>query len=734
MGAGFDLHFASRRTVLSQRQLDILAFLSGFGRDLEESWDVPRGLSLAGLSEHLGVVRSALNPPLKSLQKEGYVTTRTTHVIGSPRRRKVFHATEKGREASREALDAVPDRGRAIGPMPDPISLHGREEVVDRIRSALSEGGSLLLEGLPGIGKTSVSTAVCESLLDSGWLVRWATCNSDSDSSSVSAMWLGRRSPSSTEAVVEKVDTSRTLLVLDEAQQADERHASSIQVMLEACSASSASVMVVTRAPNPFASLSGFEPVRLEGLEPSQAVALLPDDMEEASAMEVCQAMDGHPLGIKLWSPDDELPGVGAVQEYVESTVIRRLSGDGKSSLDELSLSPLPLRVEEMLEPDGADELDDSAILRWSGVEVEPHHLVRNVRRASLQGEEVEELHSRIAKMWSSRDGPRARRMEAHHRLESGSEEDSAWLSENIPGIASADSSAAAVVLERAISVFGDESLVEMAADIALERGEAEVASSHISSLSEGPSRDLRSARLARVEGDWSRAEELESSAISALEPSARARAQIAALVRRYDDRLPGRIKDSLAQELTSGADSVDVSELGMEDRGLASLALDLLRHSLALEMGDLEAASRTRASIEGSMGPDDPRILSLDLRARLSSGTEGEAFLDALYSARSYIESADEPLDRLRTMHLALEYCSEPPQWLEEAHSSFDLEQLRPDIASHRRAASHWWYWRGVLNAEDRLSSWKEAIVRLRNSECGQAAKQLMQRLANEL
>ena len=107
---------------------------------------------------------------------------------------------------------------------------------------------------------------------------------------------------------------------------------------------------------------------------------------------------------------------------------------------------------------------------------------------------------------------------------------------------------------------------------------------------------------------------------------------------------------------------------------------------------------------------------------------------MDALYSARSYIESAEDPLDRLRTMHLALEYCSEPPQWLEEAHASFDLEKLRPAIASHRRAASHWWYWRGVLTTEDWLSSGKESIVRLRNSECGQAAKQLMQRLANEL
>ena len=82
----------------NQRQLEILTFLSGFGRDLEESWDVPREISLAGLAEHLGVVRSALHPPLNSLEEEGLVISRTAHVIGAPRRRKVYHATDTGRE------------------------------------------------------------------------------------------------------------------------------------------------------------------------------------------------------------------------------------------------------------------------------------------------------------------------------------------------------------------------------------------------------------------------------------------------------------------------------------------------------------------------------------------------------------------------------------------------------------------------------------------------------------
>ena len=84
--------------------------------------------------------------------------------------------------------------------------------------------------------------------------------------------------------------------------------------------------------------------------------------------------------------------------------------------------------------------------------------------------------------------------------------------------------------------------------------------------------------------------------------------------------------------------------------------------------------------------------------------------------------------------IHMALETFSEPPKWLTEAHASFEIESLRQDLASHRRAVSHWWYWRGVINREDRLSSWKEAIVRMRAAGCGNASRELTQRLSREL
>ena len=93
----------------------------------------------------------------------------------------------------------------------------------------------------------------------------------------------------------------------------------------------------------------------------------------------------GHPLALHLWSPDEEIPEEGqAVQDFVQRTVLRRLTDEGLGTLDELSLSPLPLSVEELSVADGITELDDSAVLRWMQSLVEPHHLIRNVRRATV--------------------------------------------------------------------------------------------------------------------------------------------------------------------------------------------------------------------------------------------------------------------------------------------------------------------------------------------------------------
>jgi len=92
--------------MLTRSQERLLRFLGGFPESLEQAWDVPRDVSLPGLAEAMGVVRSGLNQPLAGLLDDGYISVRIAHVLGGgSRRRQVYHITNKGRGW----LDAHPE-------------------------------------------------------------------------------------------------------------------------------------------------------------------------------------------------------------------------------------------------------------------------------------------------------------------------------------------------------------------------------------------------------------------------------------------------------------------------------------------------------------------------------------------------------------------------------------------------------------------------------------------------
>ena len=721
--------------MLKQAQLKILSHLEKFSSDLEESWDVPRGLCLPGISEAIGVVRSAVHSPLNELEKAGYVFSRNAHVTNAgSRRRKVVHITYSGRELISK-VEMIPGKGRQFGPIPGLGIIYGRDKLSNQIFDLLVNGNNITLSGLPGIGKTSVARLISKLLIDDGWTVRWASCDLDSDPYEIAKMWIGKSAPASPRAIASLLNPSKNILVIDEIQAVSQRHVSSVHELISRCSEFGIGTLLIVRAPNPLPNLENFQEVRVDGISPSDSLSILSQELTEERALKISESLGGHPLALHLWSPKDKLPEKGqAVQEFVENNVLNKLSSIAKESLDELSISPLPLGIKEISNEDGIIELDESAILRWQSSRFEPHHLIKNVRNAQFLDDQTRALHSKQVKKWSEIEGERARRMEVYHSLKSSTPSEE-WLIENISLVFKSNSTSAAILVEEALAEYDSEKLRELATEIALERGDVDVAEKHVDFLESGSMKDLLYSRIHRIQGDSQKASELEKKAILSLNNSDRVRAQISSLVREFDDHLPGYIDQSTAMKIIDKCEKIDISNLDSDDQGNATLSLELLKHSAALRNNNLELASECRGKIEQFLGKDSYRLEILDFQSRLSVRSANIQVFEAIEDVKKLIDKIPNSLEKIKLIHLALEACkSEFPDWLTGEHQKNSPTSLSEDKSAHRRLIAQWWYWRGILNPTNKLSHWREAISRFKLAECNNAAINLVQLLSKSL
>ncbi|MDP6845002.1 MAG: hypothetical protein QF722_05565, partial [Candidatus Thalassarchaeaceae archaeon] len=483
-------------------------------------------------------------------------------------------------------------------------------------------------------------------------------------------------------------------------------------------------VAIGMRAPCPFDNA-----ITLTGIDAEAGQKLLGDSVDSEVASDVCEALDGHPLALHLWSPSDDLPEASdAVQAFVEETVLSRLADGERDSLDTLCAEPRPILATH-LDAIDIDPLDDAALLRWPNGRVEVQHLIRNVRRVAWDA--PEDIHRQAADRWSTIEDGEARWFEAYHRTLAG-EDTIDFIIENSEQILSESAAAAALLDDVLHALPNAHALRRMAAKLALDRGESQIAADYLSALP-APDHALL-ARLHRSQGEISAAEEAEKKAQSSASKSESAQMYLSRLAALIDDRLPDETGDLDAVE--KGLSNVNIGNLEDSQKRSAIVLLAILRHRIAMLRGDGDTAVSVRNDLTELADGEDPLIDRLShIEALHLSDPDSPKRLEAEGAMRRLVGRTPETLQHV-SLGLALVQAqarSNPPG------AATTLENLRAmplplDQAAGRRLDALLWYWQGELEPNQRLAYWREAILRFRRAECPRAARSLTIKLHKAL
>ena len=662
----------------------ILARLATFPSSLESAWDVPREICLPGLSEYLGVVRSALHGPLNELVSKGLVIERKAHVIGAgSRRRKVYHLTDLGRSECQDIeLPTAKRVGELLGKPPNQTVLRGRDELISQLKSTKK----MILTGLPGIGKTSLLRSIADVLVQEGKTVRFATMESFKDIVEIIEEW--EYEYSSENAVLNS--SKNEVLILDELQEVSLRHLGRLEMFANKAS----HLIMASRAPLPIT--DGFEIIEVPPLKVSDALELLPEHVGDREL--VAQRLGGHPLALQMYDEASELPEAGSdLQQWIKDVVLSGL-GEEIKVLDELSLIPVPIPCEFLQHEQYLFDLDDHALLRWFSSGVELHHLVRNVRSTMLTKQD----YAKAAIYWSQLDGDLARLVEMHHVLNSEGDIES-LLIKNAESLMVRSSAGLASLIGDAIYRHPTPSLHRIAAMVAIERGESDIASHHLANCNSPDleySLSILTGKNAEMP-DWSDIRLLLSEAS-----------------RRMDDRLPGNRVDDDVLELL---DRIDFTSVDDDLKKVILVAVAHVKHAWYLSEENWIEASKIRENLEMLTHNNDPQLQALGLRAEIAETSPNSPTFEKLI---------DQAFARngLRAKMIQLSLISKcDAKRAESILNKIDLptQDSQTNLSSARRIAAMIWFYRAKYRTHNPLSAMAEAISLWKISLCPNAAKE---------
>ena len=661
----------------------ILSRLAEFPRNLETAWDVPRDICLPGLAEYLGVVRSALHAPITELIELDYVVERKAHVIGGgSRKRKVYHITELGRDNSSAELKRKEKVGSFFGKVPERQEIIGRDDLITDI----SRHDKVILKGLPGIGKTSILHEISMKFVEKGKTVRFSTMESFKDITDIFTDWGLEYTDE--EAVLAKCRND--VLIIDEFQETNKRH----QKRIEDFCKKGKFVILATRPPTLFT--DGFEVIEVPPLPIESAVKLLPPKTEDKEL--IVNRLGCHPLAIQMHDISSVLPEEGEdLQSWVRDVVLRDLS-EQMSAVNELSMLPVPVHAENLKNDDYVPDLDEYALLRWYEHGVELQHLVRNVNSTNISVED----YQNAANYWETIEGDSARLVELYLRIKSGQDIEK-FLMANAESLMVRSSAGLASLIDDAISRKPSENLHRIAAIVAIERGEAEIAENHVSQIS---AIDLRHS-LNLLQGKDSKLLDSVNDVKLLLSEASRI----------IDDQLPDSKKEIDVDYLI---EKINLNSLDETQRKVVLVAIAKIRHAALIASGNCPQANDIIENLIAISHEKDPQILQMRLRSKISETPENSPSFEKLVNEVFSIEGI-----KGKMLQIALiSKCG--PERGKNLLEKVALPELaaQSNLNSARRLSASIWYLRAKLQTHNRFSSMAEAVSLWKKSLCPNASK----------
>jgi len=724
--------------MLSPAMLRILRWLDEHPSTLEGAWDVPRSLSLEGIADGIGVVRSALFQPMAVLEEEGFLLTRQAHVIGGGRRkRKVVHITDSGRNQLNSHKEDIPERrarssSKLKGQPPEFTHVHGRHSELDLIRDALLNKVPVHLRGMPGIGKSTLARRIVEDLIEKDLSVHWVQLDAYCDvHEAIQRMEADVPQILDVEGYASGFQHENVALVFDDVHSISSRHQESFSSLFQALEYHSIPFMLLGRDRDTF-SIDGTY-VELGPLEQTDAIELLNPELGDARET-IVEALGGHPLAILLHDASTPLPETNLdVRAYVDQVVLGEASLEVHDAMSPFLVLPFPVPADRMPDPDDVALLDEHTLLRWGNKDeaMEMQHLIRNVCKSSLDDSDLDGLHRAAITHWEKQNDALASILELHHRIQLGEAEVSNHLSARANQLMSSYSGAFATLLEEAlVSNSEDIDLIELAAQHALNRAEIDVAKAYIQGQDSPKLVNIR-MQIAQFEGKKDPLQDIETILDEIHDAQQKLRIQLSVLSRCIDDLGPSS-SASDHERIERLLNLVELPDVENE-RQMVLTTLVVMQHSLALERKDLDGANFLLDQLRGIGSSTDPLLQYLDMKTQLKSVDTKP--MNAALTLRNAELTATQMQQPLYSASLLLLICE---QLLETQlpraktlHAQIDIHSLEAiEAPSARRVVAKWWEVKSMFDDRERVMSLREAILRYRSVGCPNRARMLSRRL----